>query len=244
MARTLAAEWSEEAEALARRFWPGPLTLVVRKKTIVPDIVTAGLQTVGIRIPSHPVALALIRAAGLPIAAPSANLFTRLSPTTAEHVRKSLGKHVDMVLDGGATSVGIESTVLSLATQPPTLLRPGMVSREAIEEVIGGISAGPTVADGPHAAPGMHRAHYKPHTPVILGEPSEGTRSVYLYREHPSTKAVENVRMPHDAATYAAHLYSTLHQLDHDGWDVIAVEELPSESEWAGIIDRLGRAAR
>lgn len=244
MARTLAAEWTAEADALARQFWPGPLTLVVRKKTIVPDIVTAGLQTVGIRIPSHPVALALIRAAALPIAAPSANLFTRLSPTTAEHVRKSLGDHVDMVLDGGATSVGIESTVLSLATQPPTLLRPGMVSHEAIEAVIGPITAGPTSVEGPHAAPGMHPAHYKPHTRVILGEPSEGSRSVYLYRNRPSTTAVENVHMPHDAPTYAAHLYSTLHELDRGGWDVIAVEELPSEGEWAGIIDRLRRAAR
>ena len=245
MARSLTTEWSPEAAALAKRFWPGPLTLVMPKAAVVPDIVTAGLQTVGLRAPLHPVALALIRAAGVPVAAPSANPFTRLSPTTAAHVRESLGDRVDLVLDGGPTSVGIESTVLSLATQPSTLLRPGMVSREEIEDVIGAIAvAGPAGLEGPHASPGMHQQHYRPRTPVMIGEPSPGRRSVYLYREHPSVAATENVLMPRDARAYAARLYSTLHRLDTEAWELIAVEELPSESEWAGISDRLRRAAQ
>jgi len=245
MARSLTTEWPSEAGALAERFWPGPLTLVIAKAAILPGIVTANLETVGLRVPSHPVALALIRAAGVPVAAPSANPFTGLSPTTAAHVRENLGDRVDIVLDGGPTTVGIESTVLSLATQPATLLRPGMVSREAIEEVIGRIAAaGPASVEGPHASPGMHQQHYRPRTPVIIGEPSPGHRSVYLYREHPSMAATENVLMPRDARAYAASLYSTLHGLDTGAWELIAVEELPSESEWAGISDRLRRAAQ
>jgi len=127
MARGLALDWPDGAERLARKYWPGPLTLVLRKHPSIPDIVTAGLATVGLRVPAHPLALALIRAAGVPIAAPSANLFTELSPTTAGHVRQSLGDAVDYVLDGGATTVGIESTVLSLVEPRPALLRPGVI---------------------------------------------------------------------------------------------------------------------
>ncbi|MGC8793298.1 MAG: L-threonylcarbamoyladenylate synthase, partial [Bryobacteraceae bacterium] len=135
MARGLARQWPQAAEVLARRFWPGPLTLVVPRAAVIPHEVTAGLDTVGLRMPAHPVALALIRAAGVPIAAPSANRFSRLSPTTAEHVRRSLGDAVDMILDGGPTALGLESSVLSVAG-PPRLLRPGMILREQIEELI------------------------------------------------------------------------------------------------------------
>ena len=133
MAKTLAANWPDAAERLARRFWPGPLTLVLPKRAHVPDIVTAGLPTVGLRMPAHPIALELIRKAQLPIAAPSANRFTELSPTTAEHVRQALGSAVSLILDGGAAAVGIESTVLSLAGPHPVLLRPGMISIAQIE---------------------------------------------------------------------------------------------------------------
>jgi L-threonylcarbamoyladenylate synthase len=132
MARSLASHWPESADKLAAAFWPGPLTLVVRKDPQIPDIVTAGLPTVGLRQPDHPVAAALISEAGVPLAAPSANRFTALSPTTAEHVLKSLGDGVDLILDGGPTRVGIESTVLSLAGPRPRLLRPGMISRDEI----------------------------------------------------------------------------------------------------------------
>src|SRR5258706_931692 len=137
MARGLVRDWPENAEKLARKFWPGPLTLVLPKQPHVPDRLTAGLDTVGIRVPSNAIALALIREAGVPIAAPSANRFAELSPTTAEHVRESLGDRVAMVLDGGRTTVGIESTVLSLASPGAILLRPGMVSQAEIEAIIG-----------------------------------------------------------------------------------------------------------
>src|SRR5580704_19720035 len=139
MVPTVVAEWPQTAEALVERFWPGPLTLVLKKQPAVPTIVTAGLETVGVRMPSHPVALALIEAAQLPIAAPSANRFTQLSPTTAEHVRQGLGARVDYILDGGECAVGIESTVLSLAGGRAILLRPGGISRTQIEEAIGPI---------------------------------------------------------------------------------------------------------
>src|SRR5580700_1075541 len=136
MARELVREWPERADKLARIFWPGPLTLVLPKKPHVPDRVTAGLDTVGVRMPANPIAQALIQESGVPIAAPSANLFTELSPTTAQHVRDSLGDRVAMVLDGGRTTVGIESTVLSIAGTDSVLLRPGLVTKAEIEAVI------------------------------------------------------------------------------------------------------------
>src|SRR3984957_15023607 len=156
MARGLVREWPERAEKLARTFWPGPLTLVLPKQPNVPDRLTAGLDTVGIRMPANPIAQELIREAGVPIAAPSANMFGELSPTTAQHVRDGLGDHIAMVLDGGRTTVGIESTVLSLTAAGPVLLRPGMVTRRQIEEVIGPVRTLGTIEEGPHASPGLH----------------------------------------------------------------------------------------
>jgi L-threonylcarbamoyladenylate synthase len=243
MARAYAAVWSPAARDLARRFWPGPLTLVVPKKPVIPDIVTAGLATVGLRVPAHPLAIALIRAAGVPVAAPSANRFTQLSPTSAEHVRASLGDAVDMILDGGSTPVGIESTVLSLVGVP-TLLRPGMISKEEIEAVIGDVADAPAAAAGlPHAAPGMHRKHYSPRTPLLLIAPGErpvgGRGAVVSHRSH----AHGVVRMSADPKRYAAALYATLHELDGQGYDWIAVERVPELDAWAGIRDRLTRAA-
>jgi L-threonylcarbamoyladenylate synthase len=137
MARSLTAEWPDTAHRLAQRFWPGPLTIILKKAAIVPDLVTAGLDSVGVRVPAHPVALELIRRAGKPIAAPSANRFGQISPTTAEHVRMSLGDRVDMILDDGPTRVGIESTVVSLRRVPPAILRPGMITDEELEAVTG-----------------------------------------------------------------------------------------------------------
>src|SRR5580700_8835912 len=169
MARRLVREWPERAEQLARVFWPGPLTLVLPKQPHVPDRLTAGLDTVGVRMPANPIALELINEAGVPIAAPSANRYTELSPTTAQHVRDALGDHVAMVLDGGPTTVGIESTVLSLAGAlaefDAVLLRPGMVTRLQIEAVIGPVQMPGLPAEGAHASPGLHARHYSPKTP-------------------------------------------------------------------------------
>jgi L-threonylcarbamoyladenylate synthase len=170
MARELAREWPPQAEKLAERFWPGPLTIIVPKSDKVPDIVTAGLPGVALRMPAHPVALAVIRAAGIPLAAPSANRFTQLSPTTAQHVREALGDAVDLIVDGGPCSVGIESTVISMTGPVPRILRPGMISRTQIEEVIGPVESG-----AGEESPGQHPKHYSPRTRVVIGQsPRDG----------------------------------------------------------------------
>jgi L-threonylcarbamoyladenylate synthase len=247
MARSLVRKWPEAAERLARRYWPGPLTLVLPKQPCVPDAVTAGLDTVGLRIPAHPVALDLLREAGVPIAAPSANRFGELSPTRAGHVEKALGRAVDMILDGGPTRVGIESTVLSLANAQPVLLRAGMVSQAEIEASVGPVVvAGRVEAGMAHPSPGMHKKHYSPRTPLVLVEggalPTAG-RGAYLWTRH-KAPAAKSIGMPDDAAEYAALLYDTLHRLDAESWDWIAVEKPPAGAAWAGIADRLRRAAQ
>lgn len=228
MARELALDWPVHAELLAHRFWPGPLTIIVPKRAHIPHLVTAGLPSVGLRIPAHPVAQALLEAAQIPIAAPSANRFTELSPTTAEHVREGLGKRVDMILDGGPCTVGIESTVLSLAAGLPRILRPGMISQTQIEEVIGPVESGAGAE-----SPGQHPRHYSPRTPIILGPPPAEGRGVHL----------DLNSMPRDPAAYAERLYRLLHNLDHEGHDWISIELPPDTPEWAGIRDRLIRAA-
>ncbi|MDE3198227.1 MAG: threonylcarbamoyl-AMP synthase [Acidobacteriota bacterium] len=228
MARELAASWPGRAELLARRFWPGPLTLVVPKKAIVPDVVTAGLPSVALRMPAHPVAIELLRAARIPLAAPSANRFTQLSPTTAQHVRESLGDRVDMILDGGACAVGIESTVLSLAGGSPRILRPGMITRPEIEAAIGPIEEG-----AGKESPGQHPKHYSPRTRVVLGASPALGRGVRL----------DFSNMPGDPHAYAERLYGRLHELDRENYDWIAIEMPPDTPEWAGVRDRLSRAA-
>ena len=245
MARNLAREWPGNAELLAERFWPGPLTLVLLKQPQLPDLLTAGLDTVGLRMPSNPIALALIREAGVPIAAPSANRFTELSPTTAEHVRESLGDRVAMVLDGGRTTVGIESTVLSLAGGNALLLRPGMLAKAEIEAVIGPVTVSDSSVIGAHPSPGMHQRHYSPRTRLILVDagqlPSDG-RGAYLWISK-SADAACITRMPDHPRAYAAVLYETLHRVDAQGLDWIAVEKPPLAPEWTAIHDRLQRAA-
>jgi L-threonylcarbamoyladenylate synthase len=233
MARRFAAEWPTAAETLARRYWPGPLTLVLPKTAEIPDLVTAGLPTVGLRVPDHPLALELIRAAGVPIAAPSANRFTELSPTAAEHVSESLA---DFVLDGGPARVGIESTVLSLAGDA-TLLRPGLIPLPEIEALIGPVRLSEAPAEGAHASPGMHARHYRPKTPLYLlneGDAAPPGKGAWLRL---------GVEMPSNPGEYGAALYDALHRMDRRGLDWIAVERPPDTPEWAGILDRLRRAA-
>jgi L-threonylcarbamoyladenylate synthase len=218
---------------LARKYWPGPLTLVLAKKPHVPDIVTAGLPTVGLRMPDHPLALELIRRAGVPIAAPSANRFRELSPTLAEHVAESLA---DFVLDGGPARVGIESTVLSLV-EAAVLLRPGVIPLPELEALIGPVHAAPAISEEAHPAPGMHARHYRPVTPLYL-----------LAREAkaPAGKGAWlriGDGMPDEPRAFAAVLYQRLHELDKRGLDWIAVELPPDTPEWAGVLDRLRRAA-
>ena len=233
LARSVTAEWPDVAHSLAKRFWPGPLTIIVKKAAMVPDLVTAGLDSVGVRVPAHPIALELIRRAGVPIAGPSANRFGQISPTTAEHVRMSLGDRVDMILDGGPTRVGIESTVVSLRRDPPAVLRPGMITQEELEAVTG--RQWEREMDLPHISesPGLHQRHYAPRTPFYLLEPG-------ATKPAGSGRVIE---MPVDAQSYAEALYANLHDADCEGWDWIAVQKPPETPEWAGILDRLRRAS-
>jgi len=236
MAREIVTDWPPRAEELTRMWWPGPLSLVLPKDSRVPAIVTAGLSTVGIRMPNHPLALELIEAAGVPIAAPSANRFMGLSPTTADHVKAAFGDAVP-TLDGGPCEVGIESTVVAIDGDKLTLLRPGMISLEAIEQ----FSASHV---GAHPSPGMHERHYSPRTPLILVRgPSElpDRTGAYVWRAALGPSA-RSIRMPLDPAAYAAQLYRVLHQLDQENWPWIAVEFPPDAPGWTAIRDRLTRA--
>jgi len=237
MAREIVSEWPPMAHELARLWWPGPLTLVLPKKNLIPDNVTAGLSTVGVRMPNHPIALELLEAAGVPIAAPSANRFTGLSPTTADHVRVAFGGAIP-ILEGGPCNVGIESTVVAIDGGRLKLLRPGMIALGEIEQAA-------AQAGEAHPSPGMHEKHYSPRTRLILVRSASelpDRTGAYVWRAAlgPAARAV---RMPLDAAPYAAQLYRVLHQLDTENWPWIAVEMPPEAPDWSAIRDRLTRAA-
>jgi len=233
MARSLAADWPEIARRLAARFWPGPLTLVVKKADVVPDLVTAGLDSVGLRVPAHPVALTLVRQAGVPIAAPSANRFMQVSPTNAEHVQATFGDALDLILDGGASRVGIESTVVSLRRSPPAVLRPGMISRDELEAATNVVWDREKRLTQISESPGLHARHYAPRTRLYVLEPGAAK---------PAGKG-RVIDMPSDPSRYAAQLYAGLREADEQGWDWIALEQPPDTPEWEGILDRLSRAA-
>ncbi len=254
-ARSLAARWPEQAQRLAERFWPGPLTLVLpRRMEAVPDIVTAGLPTVAVRVPAHEVALELIRRAGVPIAAPSANRFGSVSPTTAKHVRESLGDSVDLILDGGPCRAGIESTIIGLGSEGPALLRPGAIAVEEIELIVGAVGRPPRrLAPGaPAAAPGMFERHYATATPLhFTGDapPSlDRGRCGRLCLAPPDDascwRAVEALSPAGDLREAAAGLFAAMRRLDALGLDAIVADEFPDIGLGLAINDRLHRAAR
>jgi L-threonylcarbamoyladenylate synthase len=261
-ARTLTTTWPDAAARLAEAFWPGPLTLVLPKRALVPDVVTAGLPAVGVRVPAHPVALALLRAAGVPIAAPSANRFTELSPTLAAHVARTLGDRVDLILDGGPTAVGIESTVLDLTGDAPTLLRPGTISSEQLAAVLGAAPLAaqePLHADAPRLAPGMVERHYAPRAAVWLFDAADRPQVAERLRAVPTRGRVGALLlapwdaepapdlplpMPVDPSAYARRLYAALHQLDDAACTIALVERPPDTPAWQGVRDRLARAAK
>lgn len=261
-AQALVTRWPDAAGYLASRFWPGPLTIVLPKRSLIPDLVTAGLQTVAVRVPHHPVALSLLRTADVPVAAPSANPYTRISPTTAEHVRLGLGSGVDLILDGGATPVGIESTVVDMTGDRPRLLRPGTISREDLESVVGSIASPEPQLDEAAArpAPGMVRQHYSPRgelrlfyehqrdsmAAMVRKFAAEGEKvGGLLFRALDAADAPleHTVLMPDEPGAYAARLYSALHEFDAHGCTLIVADAVPERSEWAGVRDRLARAA-
>lgn len=256
MARELADDWPELAERLARAFWPGPLTLVVPGTRRIPREVTAGGATVGLRMPAHPVALALIEAAGIPIAAPSANRSNEVSPTSAEHVKRGLGDRIELLVDGGPTSVGIESTVVDVTGREPHVLRPGMITAEEISR-IAATRVGIATADQVEAprSPGMMGKHYAPAGGVLLFGAADidaaararaavaaGQRVGALVFTSLGVHGVLEHVMALDARDYARDLYAMLHTLDLAGCDLILVEEPPPTAEWRGVRDRLHRA--
>jgi L-threonylcarbamoyladenylate synthase len=261
------------ARRLASRFWPGPLTLVLRRSPVVPDEVTAGLPTVAVRAPSHPVARALIDAANIPIAAPSANLFSRPSPTRAEHVLQDLDGRIDIVVDGGPTLVGVESTVLDLTSPEPTVLRPGAVTLEMLRAVLPVVHLrSATAAEGAAMpSPGLLERHYAPRAPLTLYEgdtpgvlerlardaraeatdgrlvglmlADEDRRATALH-DLPTTIHVATVGPASNLAAIAARLYAALRELDSAGVDVILARGFPTDTGLGlALQDRLRRAA-
>jgi L-threonylcarbamoyladenylate synthase len=256
-ARPLVSVWPAAAQKLAERFWPGPLTLVLPRTLAVPDIVTGGGPTVGVRVPAQPIALALLEAAGVPVAAPSANRSNYLSPTTAQHVLRDLSGRVDLILDGGPTRSGIESTVLDLSTDPPRILRPGPIQASELAACVGLLATAQSAhasAQDPLPAPGMLTRHYAPRARVWLASDS-GERDVQRLvaaghhvgwitfdRAQPNARLLAIV-MPSHATEYAARLYAVLHELDDAGVDSIVVAAVPDEPAWTAIRDRLQRGA-
>lgn len=247
-----AAEVPRSAWLLAEKFWPGPLTMVLKRAPRVSDLITGGQDTIGLRVPGHPVAQRLLKAFGGGIAAPSANRFGRLSPTSAADVRKELGDAVDSVLDGGACEVGIESTIVDLTRDPPVILRPGHVSARQIADALLQ-QLGEAAADRPRV-PGSHASHYSPRTSLNVVHPDEvenqvrrraGTPVAVLARRgrpRDSMAALWQVA-PETPDEYARLLYATLRRLDDAGCRLIIVEALPLLPEWAAVRDRLARAA-
>jgi L-threonylcarbamoyladenylate synthase len=249
--------WAREvprgAWLLAEAFWPGPLTIILRRGEGVSDLVTGGQDTIGLRVPSHPVAHKLLLAFGGGVAAPSANRFGHLSPTTAAHVRAELGDSVDVILDGSACPVGIESTIVDLSGAQPAILRPGHISAQQIQDALLTPLALP--GGGSPRAPGMLASHYAPRTPLRLLHPDElelllrkqppGSPVAVLARRSrpPVSRAALWQVAPLSPADYAHHLYALLRRIDAAGCELIVVETPPDLPEWAAVRDRLARAA-
>jgi L-threonylcarbamoyladenylate synthase len=263
VARKCATAWPEFAQRLAAALWPGPLTLVLPRSRIIVDEVTAGLDTVALRAPDHPVAQRLLREFGGPVAAPSANRSSRVSPTTAAHVRKDLGKRVDMILDGGPCRVGIESTVLDLTRARPMILRPGGISRQRIEQLIGRVDLFTGSARGIATSPGHQAIHYAPHAAAYRFAARRVAAVLEFARRHPSLTLVALVladsaarsaladglgrgaviQMPADAEQYARRFYAALRGADQRA-DVIWIQQPPRTPPWAALRDRIQRATR
>jgi len=245
---TWARDVPESARALAKRFWPGPLTLILKRSALAKDFITGGQDNVGVRVPAHPVAHELLLAFGGGIAAPSANRFGLVSPTTAAHVRADLGADVDLVLEGGPSEVGIESTIVDLSGPQPALLRPGRISAAEIEATLG-----QAIAEKPRDAPrhsgGLER-HYAPRTPARLVPAYQLDREIARLKDKVAVLAFSRpdervdywLRMPRDSTAYAQRLYAALRELDSARCDAILIEAPPSAPEWAAVLDRLRRA--
>ncbi len=245
--------WSRDTPAAARllaeQFWPGPLTLVLKRSERAQDFITGGQHTVALRVPSHPVARELLETFAGAIAAPSANRFGRVSPTTAEHVREDLGTDVDLVLEGGPSEIGIESTIVDLSTGAPVLLRPGRISAEELRNLVPALLG--KGAGSPRHSGGLER-HYAPRTPMRLVPSYALDREIARLKEklavlafsRPDERVDYWLRMPREPQAYAHRLYGALRELDRAGCEEILVEAPPDAPEWAAVGDRLRRACR
>lgn len=260
--RYWAEEVPEAAWRLAERFWPGPLTLILPRSRHVPPNVTGGQDMVGLRIPDHPIALALLNELGSKkaLAAPSANRFGRISPTTAAHVHEELGHAVDMILDGGACEVGLESTIVGFSSQTATILRPGGVSLAALAEALNGKIVLPQVKNSTVRVPGALVSHYAPLTPLevwptkVLWQrahklEAQGRRVMVIGWSEPNLVSPENENiayflMPCEAVSYGSRLYAILRHFDHGRFDYLLVEAPPDDPTWLAVADRLQRASR
>ena len=254
--------WPEAAGRLAAAFWPGPLTLVLPQSHLIPDVVTAGGDTVGVRWPSHPFMQAVIRECGFPLAAPSANVSNQLSPTNAEHVHRALGGRIPLIIDGGQSQVGIESTVVDLTVTPPRMLRPGMIHAASLAAVVGELEIQNPESriqnSRPLRSPGQLPQHYAPKARLAvfswrndaelsaqlstLGSRPDSTH-VIAHTHIPMAGGLGRVCViPHDAEAFARAIYAELHRCDEEGAELIVVEALPPGHEWQGIANRLARA--
>ena len=243
-----AREVPEEARVLANRFWPGPLTLILKRSDRAKDFVTGAQDSVGLRVPSHPVAHGLLTLFKGGVAAPSANRFGLVSPTTAAHVREDLGSDVDLVLEGGPSEVGIESTILDLSGGTPVLLRPGRISKEQLQSVLGSPVNEKSLSSPRHSG-GLER-HYAPRTPARLVATYDLDKEIARLKERVAVLAFSRpdervdywLRMPREPNAYAQKLYGALRELDSAACDEILVEAPPAAAEWAAVHDRLQRA--
>ena len=261
MAKSCVKKWPELADKLAKSFWPGPLTMVLPRAKGIPNNVTAGGATVGVRWPSHPFMQAVICECDFPLAAPSANLANRVSPTNAEHVRRQLGGKISLIVDGGQSQVGIESTVLDLSVSPPRILRPGMIHAESLAAVCGEVASGKwqVTGENPLRSPGLLRRHYSPKAKLLVLDwlddadlrrqlvtchLSRDTCFVIAHTHIPSAEHFARVSViPHDAEAFARAIYAELHRCDAADAGLIVVETPPESPEWSGIADRLRRAS-
>lgn len=258
-AKALAEGWSDDADRLAHAFWPGPLTLVLPRSRRVSDLVTGGLDSVAIRIPAHPVARELLILAAIPIVAPSANRYQRVSPTTAQHVIEDLGDRVDLILDSGPTPLGIESTVVSLLSDGPRVLRLGTISAEEVATVVPEVQwsllqeGAPIAEPDVKRSPGQVRRHYAPRARIELVAQVQsmfidgGEKVGWLVRgAEPGEKRIGStlvIVLPDDAGRYAAALYAALHRFDAEGCTRVLVEKPPPGARWDAVRDRLMRAS-
>jgi L-threonylcarbamoyladenylate synthase len=257
LAQQCVAEWNEAADRLAKSFWPGPLSIVLPRSAAIPSAITAGGDTVGVRWPSHPFIQAVIQRCGFPLAAPSANPSGQISPTNAEHVRKFLGDKIPLIVDGGQSQVGIESTVIDVSVTPAALLRPGIIHAESLFAVLGALQE----TDGEDSvlkSPGRLSRHYAPRARLVvktwqdtaelarhadeLGV-AKGRCHVIAHTRIPDPQELGGVSLiPHDPEAYARALYAELHRCDELGAELIIVEAPPDGTEWQAIADRLRRA--